>query len=136
MRSWRLPEIETPDGSRSPVVLHSDDEARAVLIGLNPGQELGDHQVKEHAFIVVVDGTARIEAGGEAIEADAGTLVAFEPDERHVIASDSGAKILLLLAPWPGEGHYRGGGGRRPISASGRPSGGGTSGTGPRPSRS
>ena len=58
------------------------------------------------------DGTARIEAGGEAIEADAGTLVAFEPDERHVIASDSGAKILLLLAPWPGEGHYRGGGGR------------------------
>jgi hypothetical protein len=40
-----------------------------------------------------------------------GTLVAFEPDERHVVASDSGAKILLLLAPWPGEGHYRGGGG-------------------------
>ena len=111
MRSWRLPEIETPDGSRSPVVLHSDDEARLVLIGLNPGQELGDHQVKEHAFIVVVDGTARIEAGGESIEAGMGTLVAFEPDERHVVASDSGAKLLLLLAPWPGEGHYRGGGG-------------------------
>ena len=75
------------------------------------GQVLGDHQVKEHAFIVVVDGKARIEAGGEAIEADTGTLVAFEPDERHVVASDSGAKLLLMLAPWPGEGHYRGGGG-------------------------
>jgi quercetin dioxygenase-like cupin family protein len=110
VRSWRLPEIETPDGSRSPVVLHSAAEGRAVLIGLNPGQRLGDHQVKEHAFIVVVDGTARIEAGDETIEADAGTLVAFEPDERHLVASDSGAKILLLLAPWPGEGHYRGGG--------------------------
>lgn len=109
MRSWRLPEIETPDGSRSPVVLHSSDEARAVLIGLNPGQELGDHQVKEHAFLVVVEGKARIEAGGESIEADAGTLVKFEPDERHVVASDAGAKILLLLAPWPGDGHYRGG---------------------------
>jgi quercetin dioxygenase-like cupin family protein len=108
VRSWRLPEIETPDGSRSPVVLHSAAEGRAVLIGLNPGQELGDHQVKEHAFIVVVDGTARIETGDETLEADAGTLVAFEPDERHAVASESGAKILLLLAPWPGEGHYRG----------------------------
>ncbi len=110
MRSWQLSEIETPDGSRSPVVLHSSDEGRAVLIGLNPGQQLGDHQVKEHVFLVVVDGTARIEAGSETLEAGAGTLVAFEPDERRVVASDSGAKILLLLAPWPGEGHYRGGG--------------------------
>ena len=108
MRSWLLHEIETRDGSRSPVVLHSSDEGRAVLIGLLPGQELGDHQVKEHAFIVVVDGSARIEAGGETLEAGAGTLVAFEPDERRIVASDSGAKILLLLAPWPGEGHYRG----------------------------
>jgi quercetin dioxygenase-like cupin family protein len=110
VRSWRLPKIETPDGSRSPVVLHSSDEGRAVLIGLNPGQELGDHQVKEHVFLVVVDGTARIEAGGETLEAGAGTLVAFDPDERRIVASDGGAKILLLLAPWPGEGHYRGGG--------------------------
>ena len=109
MRSWRLPEIDTPDGSRSPVVLHSSDEARAVLIGLNPGQELGDHQVKEHAFVVVIDGTAEIEAAGEKLEAGPGTLVKFEPDERHVVASASGAKILLFLAPWPGEGHYRGG---------------------------
>jgi quercetin dioxygenase-like cupin family protein len=108
VRSWRLPEIETPDGSRSPVVLHSSEEARAVLIGLNPGQQLGDHQVKEHAFLVVVDGSVQIEAGGETLEADAGTFVKFEPDERHVVASDPGAKILLLLAPWPGEGHYRG----------------------------
>jgi quercetin dioxygenase-like cupin family protein len=108
VRSWRLSEIETPDGSRSPVVLQSSDEGRAVLIGLLPGQKLGDHQVKEHAFIVVVDGTARIEAGGETLEANAGTMVAFDPDERRLVASESGAKILLLLAPWPGEGHYRG----------------------------
>jgi quercetin dioxygenase-like cupin family protein len=109
VRSWRLREIETPDGSRSPVVLHSSSEGRAVLIGLNPGQQLGDHQVKEHAFLIVVDGTARIEAGSDTLDAAAGTLVAFEPDERRVVASDTGAKILLLLAPWPGEGHYRGG---------------------------
>ncbi len=108
MESWRLPEIATPDGSRSPVVLLSESEARAVLIGLDPGQELGDHQVKEHAWIVVVAGEARIGSGEAAIAAPVGTLVHFEPNERHFVASDNGAKILLLLAPWPGEGHFRG----------------------------
>ena len=108
VQSWNLPSIETPDGSRSPVVLRSEDEARAVLIGLDAGQELGDHQVKEHAWIVVVDGSARIGAGGEEVEAGVGTLVHFEPDERHYVRSDGGAKLLLLLAPWPGVGHYRG----------------------------
>jgi len=59
-------------------------------------------------FLVVVEGTAQIEADGDALEASVGTMVAFDPDERHVVASDSGAKILLMLTPWPGEGHYRG----------------------------
>ena len=80
----------TPDGSRSPVVLLSEDEARAVLIGLDPGQELGDHQVKEHAWIVVVEGRAEIEAGGERVDAPAGTLVHFEPDERHAVRAPDG----------------------------------------------
>ena len=108
MESWRLPEIETPDGTRSPVVLKSEDEARAVLIGLDPGQQLGDHQVKEHAWLLVVAGSVRIGAGGETVDAPAGTLAHFEPDERHSVTTADGAKILLLLAPWPGPGHYRG----------------------------
>jgi quercetin dioxygenase-like cupin family protein len=108
MESWKLPEIQTPGGSRSPVVLLSEDEARAVLVGLDAGQELGDHQVKEHAWLLVVQGSVRIRSGGEDIEAPAGTLAHFEPDERRSLSSDGGAKLLLLLAPWPGAGHYRG----------------------------
>jgi quercetin dioxygenase-like cupin family protein len=107
MESWRLPEIATPEGTRSPVVLKSEDQARAVLVGIGAGQELGDHQVKEHAWLLVVEGTAVVSSGGEQIEAPAGTLAHFDPDERHSVASASGAKILLLLAPWPGEGHFR-----------------------------
>lgn len=108
MRCWDLQSIETPGGSRSPAVLLSEDNARAVLVGLDPGQELGDHQVKEHAWVLVVDGGVRVESGGESVEAGPGTLVHFEPDERHsVSAADSDARLLLLLAPWPGEGHYR-----------------------------
>jgi len=108
VQSWDLKAIETPGGSRSPVVLHTEPEARAVLVGLEPGQELGDHQVKEHAWVLVVDGGVRVESGGESVEAGPGTLVHFEPDERHSVSGlDAGARILLLLAPWPGEGHYR-----------------------------
>jgi quercetin dioxygenase-like cupin family protein len=109
VRTWDLLSIETPDGSRSPVVLHSDDEARAVLIALQPGQSLGDHQVKEHAFVVVVDGSLRVSSGGEEFEASSGTLFRFEPDERRAVSTVSGARLLMLLAPWPGPGHYRGG---------------------------
>ena len=108
MRSWNLHEIEVVGGSRSPVVLDSDDSARAVFIVLDPGQALGDHQVKEHAFVLVVDGNARIESGGEALDAGPGTLCMFDPDERRSVSSDTGARVLLLFAPWPGEGHYRG----------------------------
>ena len=108
MQTWRLTEIATPEGSRSPVVLSSEDEARAVLIGLDAGQSLGDHQVKEHAWLVIVDGSAELSAGGETIDAPVGTLARFEPNERHSVSTENGAKLLLLLAPWPGEGHYRG----------------------------
>jgi quercetin dioxygenase-like cupin family protein len=107
MKSWALPEIETPGGSVSPVVLCSDEAGRAVLIGLDAGQELGEHQVKESLFLVVLDGTVRIASGGTSLEAGAGTLVTFVPDERRSVSSDAGARILLLFAPWPGEGHYR-----------------------------
>ena len=107
MESWRLPEIATPEGTRSPVVLKSEDEARAVLIGIHPGQELGDHQVKEHAWLFVVEGSVRITAADGTTDAPAGALVHFEPGERHSVASDDGAKVLLLLAPWPGPGHFR-----------------------------
>ena len=108
VQSWNLREIDTPGGSRSPVVLRSDAAARAVLVALEPGQRLGDHQVKEGALISVVDGSVRVESAGETIEGDAGCFFFFDADERRSISSDNGARILLILAPWPGEGHYRG----------------------------
>jgi quercetin dioxygenase-like cupin family protein len=105
VRSWRLNEIEMPDGTRSPVVLGSED-SRAVLLRLSPGQQLGEHQVRERAWVVVVDGTVEVVTDGDALRAPAGTLLEFEPTERRTVRSDEGARLLLLLAPWPGPGHY------------------------------
>jgi quercetin dioxygenase-like cupin family protein len=108
VQSWNLREIATPRGSRSPVVLRSDPGARAVLIVLDPGQALGDHQVKEGALVAVIDGSVRVDSGGETVEAEAGCFFSFDADERRSISSESGARLLLVFSPWPGEGHYRG----------------------------
>jgi quercetin dioxygenase-like cupin family protein len=113
VQRWNLLELDAPEGTRDPIVLHSDDGARAVLIVLSRGQSLGDHQVKENAWVVVLDGSVEITVAGSASQAERGTMVRFDPDERHAFRSEDGARVLLLLAPWPGEGHYRGGGSAR-----------------------
>ena len=105
MRLWNLNEIETPDGMRSPVVLDSED-SRAVLIRLDPGQEMGEHQVRERAWVVVVSGGAEVETGDEKVAAPAGTLIEFAPSERHTVRTEGGCRLLIFLAPWPGPGHY------------------------------
>jgi redox-sensitive bicupin YhaK (pirin superfamily) len=64
--------------------------------------------VHERAYLVVVDGLVQIDAGEDSLEAGPGTLVRFEEKERRQISSADGARLLLLLAPWPGVGHYRG----------------------------
>jgi quercetin dioxygenase-like cupin family protein len=108
VQSWNLLDIDTPGGSRSPVVLRSDPGARAVLIALAPGQALGDHQVKEGALVAVVDGAVRVESGGETVEGTTGCFFSFDPDERRSISSTSGARLVMVFSPWPGAGHYRG----------------------------
>ena len=106
MQSWHLTEIEAPKGARLAAVLETVDGARAIVIHLRPGEQLGDHQVRERAWLAVVEGTARIEAGGDVVEAGPATLLTFEPGERHSVASEGGARIVLILSSWPGEGHY------------------------------
>lgn len=109
MQHWDLLSTPAPQGTRDPVVLLSEEGvARAVLIALQPGQSLGEHQVKEHAWVVVVDGTITAHSDGHSQEFSTGGLVHFEPDERHALVSEQGARLLLMLAPWPGDGHYRG----------------------------
>jgi quercetin dioxygenase-like cupin family protein len=107
VQHWDLLAVDAPRGTRDPVVLHQDEGARAVLVVLEPGQALGDHQVKENAWVVVVEGSVRVASGDESMELGPGGLMRFEPGERHSLATGSGARILMVLAPWPGEGHYR-----------------------------
>jgi quercetin dioxygenase-like cupin family protein len=106
VQHWDLRAIDAPRGTRDPYVVHQDDGARAVLVALEPGQALGEHQVKENAWIVVVDGHVQVRADAGDVELGPGGLLRFEPGERHALGSAGGARILMVLTPWPGEGHY------------------------------
>jgi quercetin dioxygenase-like cupin family protein len=106
MQHWDLLSVDASRGTRDPYVVHQDDGARAVLVVLTPGQALGEHQVKENAWIAVVEGSVQVVAGSDQLELRQGGLMRFEPGERHALSSAEGARILMLLSPWPGEGHF------------------------------
>jgi quercetin dioxygenase-like cupin family protein len=107
VNSWDLLQLDAPDGVRDPLVVVEDDGARAVLLVLKPGQELGEHQVKENAWVVVVDGNVECEvADGTRVDLGRGSLVRWAPGERHALRSKDGCRMLLILAPWPAADHF------------------------------
>ena len=105
---WHLPSIEA-SGKREPRVLFSRPECRAVLIDLNAGDEMGDHRVHERAVLQVVSGSLEVAAGERTVECDAGTLLTFASGETRSVRALEPSRILIVLAPWPGEGHFRDG---------------------------
>jgi quercetin dioxygenase-like cupin family protein len=88
-----------------PKVLRSDVEARVIAIHLPAGKALGDHQVHERAYLVVADGEVEVEHDGTTEAGGPGFLAHFQANERHEVRATKDARLLLILAPWPGEGH-------------------------------
>ena len=89
-----------------PQILHSTrGESRSVAIRLPAGELLQDHEVHERAHVIVIDGDVEVSADGSVVAGGAGTLLVFDPHERHEVRAVSDARLLLVLAPWPGPGH-------------------------------
>jgi quercetin dioxygenase-like cupin family protein len=106
MEHWDLRDLDVEP--HRPEVLHSSrGEARSIAIALPAGEALQEHEVHERAYLVVVDGEVELElpGGGEAIGGGAGLVATFAPHERHTVRARSDARLLLVLAPWPGDGH-------------------------------
>jgi quercetin dioxygenase-like cupin family protein len=103
MDSWNITELNVEP--RKPEVLRSDrGAARAIVINLPAGEELQDHEVHEHAWLHVHGGDVEIGHSGSTTKAGSGFLAHFDPHERHEVRATSDALLLLILAPWPGEG--------------------------------
>lgn len=104
MDSWDVTTIDTEP--HKPTVLRSDDgAARAIAINLPAGDKLGDHEVHEHAYLVVVDGEIEIEDGSGTASGGPGFVAHWTPHERHEVRATQDSRFVLFLAPWPGPGH-------------------------------
>ena len=89
-----------------PVVLHSDQgAARVIALRLPAGEELQEHEVHERAYVVVVDGEVEVSDASSSVSGGPGLLATFAPHERHTVKALTDARFLLILAPWPGDGH-------------------------------
>jgi hypothetical protein len=104
MRSWDLRTAEAE--AHEPRILSSGDDARAILLVLPAGDELQEHEVHECTRIVVVDGEVEVTTPeGEQVAAGSGHMFEFAPAERRTVTARADARLLLLLTPWPGDGH-------------------------------
>lgn len=104
MQNWDLTQTEAEP--HQPSILSSRDDARVVLINLPAGEEMQEHEVHERARVVIAAGEVEISTpAGESVQAGPGHLFEFDPGERHTVAARSDARLLLVLTPWPGDGH-------------------------------
>jgi len=104
VNSWDIKALSLK--SRLPEILSTSDAARVIALDLAAGESLADHEVHERAWVVVLDGEVEVTtAAGERASGGAGLLVELAPGERHEVLASSKARLLLLLAPWPGSGH-------------------------------
>jgi quercetin dioxygenase-like cupin family protein len=103
MEHWDLRTL--PVEPHHPQILQSArGEARSIAILLPAGEQLQDHEVHERAYLAVVDGEVEVSAV-ETVRGGPGSLFVFAPQERHEVTATSDARLLLVLAPWPGDGH-------------------------------
>lgn len=104
MESWNLKAVEAEP--HEPRILSTADDARAILLKLPGGERLQEHEVHERARLLVVDGEAEVTTpAGESVTAGSGHLFEFDPGERRTVVARSDVRLLLLLSPWPGDGH-------------------------------
>jgi quercetin dioxygenase-like cupin family protein len=105
MQTWDIASLDVQP--HQPEVLRSDEETRVIAINLPAGDQLNEHQVHERAWVVVAAGEAEFEQGGESVRGGPGLLVHFDPNERHEVRALEDTRLILLLSPWPGDGHPR-----------------------------
>jgi quercetin dioxygenase-like cupin family protein len=105
LESWDIRSLDLEP--HRPQVLRTDKEARTIAINLPSGEEMQEHQTHERAYLLVVEGEVEVaDDNGEPTAGGPGFLAHFQPNERRTVRAKSDCLLVLLLGPWPGEGHY------------------------------
>lgn len=104
MKAWNVADLDIEP--HHPLVLDSEKEGRLIAMALPGGEVLQEHRVHERAWLMVVSGAIEIDdSNGETLGGGPGLVADFNPNEVRTIRATENSRILLLLSPWPGEGH-------------------------------
>jgi len=104
METWDLRDLDV--AAHKPHILSTSDAARLIAINLPGGEQMQEHEVHERAWLVVVEGEIEVRpGGGDSVSGGPGLVAEFAPHEPHEVHATSDARLLLILAPWPGDGH-------------------------------
>jgi quercetin dioxygenase-like cupin family protein len=104
MQTWKTLGLEVE--AHKPWIVSSTDAARVLALHLPAGERMQEHEVHERAWLVALEGEIEVVSdGGEPVTGGPGLVAEFDPQERHTVTARSDARFLLVLAPWPGEGH-------------------------------
>ena len=103
MEAWNVRSLDVEP--HHPQVLTSGDDTRVIAIQLPGGEEMQEHQTHERSLMLVVDGEIELVQGEERTTGEAGFLAHFDPGERREVRASADTRLLLILVPWPGEGH-------------------------------
>jgi quercetin dioxygenase-like cupin family protein len=103
LESWNVAELDLQP--HHPQVLRTDKEARVIAINLPSGEQMQEHRTHERAYVFVVSGAIDVGQDGETVSGGPGFLAQFEPNEDREITATDDARLVLILGPWPGEGH-------------------------------
>jgi mannose-6-phosphate isomerase-like protein (cupin superfamily) len=83
--------------------LYNRENAQAMHITLQPGQQLKPHITPVDVFFFVIEGTPTVLVGDEMVEVGENVLVESPKDIVHCLynKSDKPARILVVKAPRP-----------------------------------
>ena len=104
MQSWATGVMDVLPNR--PEVIYSGATTRAIVINLPAGERLSEHQVHEHTWLILTEGQLEIvDPHDGTIAAGPGQVMHWDPNQRHEVRAIDDSRILILLTPWPGEGH-------------------------------
>jgi quercetin dioxygenase-like cupin family protein len=104
MNSWDLMTREIPP-KRPDVLLSQEGGSRGIAAFLPAGDRWQDHETREAAWVVVIQGEIELEHETRTHRAGVGHVFHFGEHERREIRALSDATLLMVLAPYPAPDH-------------------------------
>lgn len=83
---------------RNAMTLVKQPVFRVVLVALQAGAEIGDHETEGSVTVQAIEGRLTISVGAEEVVLSAGQLLVLRPGQRHSLHVGEDSAFLLTLA--------------------------------------